>query len=85
MGDGAKIWETEPKYGRRSQNIGDGAKIWETRSNMWESGFEPKLRGKGTKIKEKRGQNILDRGQNTEDMAKQLFTVAKIWETHVKI
>ena len=70
MGDRAKIWETEPKYGRQDPTCGS-------------QGLNQK--GKGTNLEEKRVQSILDRGQNTGDIAKQLFTVAKIWETHVKI
>ena len=63
--------------------MGDRAKIWETRSNMWESGFEPK--GERDQFRREKDPEYFRQGQNTGDIAKQLFTVAKIWETHVKI
>ena len=80
---GGQNLETESKYGRRSQNMGDGAKICETepkygRQNPTCGSQGLNQRGKGTNLEEKRSQSILDRGQNTGDIAKQLFTVAKI-------
>ena len=51
MGDRAKIWETEPKYGRQDPTCGS-------------QGLNQK--GKGTNLEEKRIQSILDRGKIRE-------------------
>ena len=70
----------------------DGAKIWETKSNMWESGFEPKgerdqfRREKGPEYFRqgpkygRYGQTIVYSGLNMGNTSQYLKAEAKIWK-----